>query len=170
MSEAAHPKGTSRSQKPARRSKQAPAERSKINASKPFVVDFQVGFLLRALAQRNYEIFTRYMVADLTRVQFAAMAKLFEVGFCSQNELGRLILLDKASIQGVINRLKKRGFIDVRPDSVDRRQHILGLTKLGQRTVRKGIAAAPNITKEMLENLSERERTLIVRLLRKIVG
>ena len=110
------------------------------------------------------------MAAGLTRVQFATMAKLLEIGFCSQNELGRLILLDRATIKGVVSRLRKRGFIQVHADANDRRQHVLGLTKLG----RTNTPCAPSlsllrITDQMLEHLNAAERKQIVKLLRKIV-
>lgn len=134
-----------------------------------FVLEEQVGFLLRAASQRNTVLFARRMAAGLTRVQFATMAKLLEIGFCSQNELGRLILLDRATIKGVVSRLRKRGFVQVHADADDRRQHVLGLTKLGERTARRAIAVAPAITEQMLERLNAAERNQIVNLLRKIV-
>ena len=39
------------------------------------------------------------------------LAKLLEVGPCSQNHLGRLIYLDAATIKGVVDRLSARGFL-----------------------------------------------------------
>ena len=107
-----------------------------------FVLEDQVGFLLRAVSQRNTVLFSEGMVAGLTRVQFATMAKLLEIGSCSQNELGRLVLMDRATIKGVVSRLRKRGFIQVRPDAHDRRQHVLALTELGERTARRAIAVS----------------------------
>jgi MarR family transcriptional regulator, lower aerobic nicotinate degradation pathway regulator len=143
-----------------------PAAEKKLGS---FVLEDQVGFLLRAVSQRNTALFAKGMVAGLTRVQFATIAKLLEIGFCSQNELGRLILLDRATIKGVVSRLRKRGFIQVLPDANDRRQHVLGLTKLGQRTAQRAVAVAPGITEKMLERLNAAERKQIVKLLRKIV-
>lgn len=139
------------------------------NKLSSFVLEDQVGFLLRAASQRNTVLFSNGMVAGLTRVQFATMAKLLEIGSCSQNELGRLVLMDRATIKGVVSRLHKRGFIQVRPDARDRRQHVLALTKLGQRTARRAIAVAPAITDKMLENLNAMECKQIINLLRKIV-
>jgi len=135
-----------------------------------FVLEEQVGFLLRAASQRNTVLFAQMMVAGLTRVQFATMAKLYEIGHCSQNELGRLILLDRATIKGVVNRLRKRGFVRVRPDVDDRRQHVLGLTESGQKVVRRAIVVAPKITEQMLEHLNPAERKQIVALLHKLLG
>jgi DNA-binding MarR family transcriptional regulator len=128
----------------------------------------QVGFLLRAASQRNTVLFKKEMVYGLTRVQFAALAKLFEIGSCSQNELGRLILLDRATIKGVVSRLRTRNFIQILPYQVDRRQHVLSLTKQGHKAVERAIAVAPTITQRMLEPLNVTERCQIVKLLRKL--
>src|SRR3972149_5970130 len=65
-----------------------------------YVLDEQVGFLLRVAMQRHTAIFTARMIEALTQTQFAALAKLYEVGPCSQNHLGRLIYLDAATIKG----------------------------------------------------------------------
>ena len=134
-----------------------------------FVLEEQVGFLLRAASQRNTELFSQRMVAGLTRVQFTTLAKLLQIGSCSQNELGRLVLMDRATIKDVVSRLRKRGFIRVQPDAHDRRQHVLGLTRLGERTTRRAIAIAPGITEQMLERLNAAERKQIIKLLCKII-
>ncbi len=70
-----------------------------------YVLDEQIGFLLRVAMQRHTSIFTSRMIEGLTQTQFAALAKLYEVGPCSQNHLGRLIFLDAATIKGVVDRL-----------------------------------------------------------------
>ena len=70
-----------------------------------YVLDEQVGFLMRVAMQRHTSIFTSRMIEALTQTQFAALAKLYEVGPCSQNHLGRLIYLDAATIKGVVDRL-----------------------------------------------------------------
>lgn len=145
-----------------------PSKRNK-RGSGSYVLEDQVGFLLRAVSQRNTVLFSERMVAGLTRVQFTTMAKLLEIGVCSQNELGRLVLMDRATIKGVVNRLRRRGYVYVRLDPNDRRQHMLALTRLGQETTQRGLAIAPGITEKMLEPLNAAERKQIVRLLRKIV-
>src|SRR3972149_3089327 len=65
-----------------------------------YVLDEQVGFLMRVAMQRHTAIFMSRMIEALTQTQFAALAKLYEVGPCSQNHLGRLIYLDAATIKG----------------------------------------------------------------------
>ena len=65
----------------------------------------QVGFILRKAHQRHVAIFAAH-IGDLTPPQFAALAKLNDVGETSQNQLGALIAMDAATIKGVIDRLK----------------------------------------------------------------
>src|ERR1700722_10722267 len=76
----------------------------------PYVLDEQVGFALRQAQQRHTTIFAAKMIEDLTPTQWAALAKLREVGDCSQNHLGRLTAMDAATIKGVVDRLTARGF------------------------------------------------------------
>ena len=73
------------------RAKAKPPSRRPAAKSPPYVLDEQVGFLLRVAMQRHTAIFMSQMVDGLTQTQFAALAKLLEVGPCSQNHLGRLI-------------------------------------------------------------------------------
>ena len=143
----------------------------KIEKRKPgkYVLEDQVGFLVRAVSQRNTELFAKHMVAGLTRVQFTTMAKLLDVGFCSQNELGRLILLDRATIRGVVSRLRERGYVQMWADANDRRQHVLRLTKLGKKITQRAVDISPMISNKMLANLNARGRKQIVTLLQKII-
>ena len=80
-------------------------------AAGEYVLDEQVGFLMRVAMQRHTAIFMSRMIEALTQTQFAALAKLYEVGPCSQNHLGRLIYLDAATIKGVVDRLGARGLV-----------------------------------------------------------
>jgi hypothetical protein len=66
-----------------------------------YVLDSQVGFLMRVAMQRHTSIFMSNMIEDLTQTQFAVLAKLHEVGPSSQNHLGRLVYLDAATIKGL---------------------------------------------------------------------
>src|SRR6266850_4662337 len=101
--------------KPARR--RSTARRTKPARGVRYVLDEQVGFLLRVAMQRHTAIFMSRMIADLTQTQFAALAKLFTAGPCSQNQLGRLIYLDAATTKGVVDRLGMRGLVTARPDA-----------------------------------------------------
>src|ERR1700759_4172507 len=88
-----------------------------VKASRPaYVLDEQIGFILRQVSQRHAVIFARGIGADLTPTQWAALAKLAESGPCSQNALGRLTAMDVATIKGVIDRLTMRGLTETAAD------------------------------------------------------
>ena len=65
---------------------------------------------------------------DLTSMQFAALVKLHELKAVSQTELGRLTGMDRATISGVVARLKRRNLVLYKPDPLDKRSRIIALT------------------------------------------
>ncbi|MBV9558545.1 MAG: MarR family transcriptional regulator [Pseudolabrys sp.] len=141
----------------------------KIVATDPgYVLDEQIGFLLRVAMQRHTAIFMSRMIEQLTQTQFAAMSKLHEVGPCSQNHLGRLIYLDAATIKGVVGRLSLRGFVTVVDDPNDKRRRAIALTDRGRRVTEAAIKVAAEITEETLRPLSADERRAVARLLKRL--
>ncbi len=135
---------------------------------KGYILDRQVGFILRQVIQRHIAIFTKGMIHELTPTQFAALAKLYEVGPCSQNRLGRLTAMDAATIKGVIGRLTRRGFTEVRPDLQDARLLMVHLTAQGRKITKSAVREAASITAETLEPLSRAEQATLLRLLKRM--
>ena len=133
-----------------------------------YVLDEQIGFLLRVAMQRHTSIFTSQMIEGLTQTQFASLAKLYEVGPCSQNHLGRLIFLDAATIKGVVDRLSVRGFLTASNDPHDKRRRAVVLTDEGRRVTEAAIKVAMKITADTLLPLTEEERRTVTRLLKKL--
>ena len=133
-----------------------------------YVLDEQIGFILRQVSQRHAVIFARDIGADLTPTQWAALAKLAETGPCSQNQLGRLTAMDVATIKGVIDRLTARGLTETSPDPEDGRRLRVSLTRTGQQLAEKVAANALAISKETLAPLDPREREQFVALLEKL--
>jgi MarR family transcriptional regulator, lower aerobic nicotinate degradation pathway regulator len=133
-----------------------------------YVLDEQVGFLLRVAMQRHTSIFTSRMIEGLTQTQFAALAKLHEVGPCSQNHLGRLIYLDAATIKGVVDRLGARGLVTALNDPRDRRRRAVTLTDRGCRATEAAMLVAAEITAATLTALGADEQRLVSRLLKKL--
>src|SRR5664279_547609 len=115
-------------------------------AQPDYMLDAQVGFLMRVAMQRHTSIFMSNMIEDLTQTQFAVMAKLHEVGPCSQNHLGRLVFLDAATIKGVVDRLGIRGFVTALADPTDRRRRAVALTERGRQVTQAAMVVAAEIT------------------------
>ena len=133
-----------------------------------YVLDDQIGFLMRIAMQRHTSIFMSRMIEGLTQTQFAALAKLYEVGPCSQNYLGRLIYLDAATIKGVVDRLHLRGFVTALNDPKDRRRRAVTLTERGRRATEAATLVAARITAATLTPLTAEEQRVVVKLLRKL--
>ena len=137
----------------------SPAIQGRHDREEPYVLDEQVGFALRQAQQRHTTIFAAEIIEDLTPTQWAALAKLRELGDCSQNHLGRLTAMDAATIKGVIDRLTARGFTTVRPDPRDGRRILVALTPTGSDLYDRAAPIAALITEKTLEPLGEDERS-----------
>jgi DNA-binding MarR family transcriptional regulator len=134
-----------------------------------YVLNAQIGFVLRQAHQRHTTIFASLIIEDLTPTQWAALAKLKEIGPSSQNLLGRLTAMDAATIKGVIDRLTKRGFTGTKPDPADGRRLLVALTERGAALYDRAKPIAAHITDLTLEPLNERERSELFALLAKLM-
>src|SRR5262245_19983344 len=143
-------------------------KRSAKPAKPTYVLDEQIGFILRQVSQRHAMIFARDIGIDLTPTQWAALAKLQETGRCSQNQLGRLTAMDVATIKGVIDRLTARGLTETSPDPADGRRLLVSLTKAGQQLTEKAAPNALAISRETLAPLEPKERDVLMELLSKL--
>ncbi len=138
-------------------------------AGRAYVLEDQVGHLLRRAHQRHAAIFQE-MIGDaqLTPLQFAALVKLHDLGEVSQNELGRRTAMDAATMQGVIKRLLARGLIDRKPDPADRRRVVLSLNADGRRTIAATMPNGHAITDATLAGLDAVERRVFLSLLKRL--
>lgn len=133
-----------------------------------YVLDEQVGFILRQVWQRHSAIFSRDIGTNITPTQWAALSKLAEAGPCSQNQLGRLTAMDVATIKGVIDRLTARGLTETSQDPGDGRRLLVSLTRAGQQLAEKVAPNALAITRETLAPLDPKEREMLMALLNKL--
>ena len=134
-----------------------------------YVLEDQVGFLLRCAHQRASEIFNAVMGRfAVTPTQFAALAKLDDLGSVSQNQLGRLTRMDPATVSGVVGRLIARGFVRQSPDARDARLVLLALTPAGRAAVSEMRAVGAEVSRRTLEPLKPAEADALLRALAKI--
>jgi MarR family transcriptional regulator, lower aerobic nicotinate degradation pathway regulator len=137
-----------------------------VKPSRPsYIVDEQIGFMLRLASQRHATIFAKEIGSNLTAAQWTALAKLTETGPCSQNQLGRLSAMDVATIKGVIDRLTARGLTETSADPEDGRRLLVSLTRAGQQIFEKAAPNALAITRETLAPLDAKERETLIALL-----
>lgn len=137
---------------------------------KNYVLDEQVGFLLRLALQRHIAIFTERMTGGLTPPQFSTLYRLREAAEpISQNALGRLVGMDAATTKGVVARLLSRELIRVEKDGEDRRRYTLYITDEGCRLLEAALPEVREISKATLQPLAPAEQDQLLRLLKRLV-
>ena len=130
-------------------------------------LDDQVGYKLRLASQRHLEIFSQHL-SDITPTQFSILARLYEVGETSQNQLGRLVAMDAATTKGVIARLLEKNLVEARADPNDARRLQISLTEAGRELTIDAIEKARKITEDTVANLNGHDVKRLLELLDKI--
>src|SRR5262245_27617356 len=129
----------------------------------------QVGYWLRRAYQRHMAIFAGIMSdLDLTSMQFAALVKLHELKAVSQTELGRLTGMDRATISGVVARLKRRNLVLYKPDPLDKRSRISALTPAGDALLGEAMQRIGHVTEQTLEPIDPADRDSLRAILQKM--
>lgn len=132
-----------------------------------YVLDEQIGFLLRRVTQRHLAIFARE-IPQVTTTQFALLARLAELGPQSQNALGRETAMDAATVKGVVDRLVRQGLVATAPDPADRRRRTVALTPEGRALFDRLAPIALQVSALTLEPLDGKEAALLTRLLARL--
>lgn len=133
-----------------------------------YILDDQIGYLLRLANQRHSVIFQNIMAHDLTPTQFATLIRVAEAGTVSQNQLGRMAAMDIATIKGVVDRLKTKGLLEASPDLQDRRRSMISLTREGADLMDDLKAKGSSISKETLSPLRPSEQVTLLNLLKRL--
>lgn len=134
-----------------------------------YVLEDQVGFLLRLAYQRHIAIYAAKTPGDITPVQFSMLYRLMhERAPVSQNALGRLVGMDAATTKGVVARLLARGLIEKTSDDDDRRRHTLSITAAGRAVMENHVPLMRSVSAATLAPLDAAEQDLLVALLKKL--
>lgn len=133
-----------------------------------YVLDEQIGYVLRLASQRHAVIFQQHSVFDLTPTQFAVLVRLLDAGACSQNELGRRTAMDVATIKGVVDRLRAKGLVQLRPDPTDKRRTLISISGAPEELRTALHAAGREISRKTLKPLTAAEQKSLLGLLAKL--
>lgn len=133
-----------------------------------YALDDQIGYLLRRATQRHLAIFAR-LIPEITTMQFAVLARLYEMGAQSQNALGRETAMDAATIKGVVDRLARQDLVRTTPDPADRRRLTVDLTSQGRALFDRLAPLALEVSARTLAPLTEGEQAVLTRLLLRLI-
>ena len=139
-----------------------------MDESDNYVLERQIGFVMRRAVQRHIAIFSA-LIPEMTPTQFAALAKLCELGQASQNELGRLTSMDVATIKGVVDRLRTRELINSAPLESDKRRLMLTPTRKGRAMYRKYAPQAAAVSRQTMAPLDAEEQDRLMALLERLI-
>jgi DNA-binding MarR family transcriptional regulator len=128
-----------------------------------------MGFHLRLAQVAVYRDFVA-ATADLkiTPKQYAVLELIAENAGASQVDLAEALLMDRATMMGLVDRLEARDLIERRASPVDRRRQNLFVTPAGQSFLESARAAISTHEARLLEAFTTEEAAMTIRLLRRL--
>jgi len=128
-----------------------------------------MGFHLRLAQVAVYRDFMA-ATADLkiTPKQYAVLELIAENPGVSQVDLAEALLMDRATMMALVDRLETRDLIERRASAVDRRRQTLFVTPAGESFLESAREAISTHEARLLEAFTEEETATTIRLLRRL--
>jgi DNA-binding MarR family transcriptional regulator len=127
-------------------------------------------FLLAKAYQTAHSLFkARLQPFSLTNMQHLVLEGLWYREGVTAAELGKLLILDKATLSGVLDRMVESGWICKRPDPVDKRLTRLYLSDKANGLKEPLVRLRCEANAELLKSFSDQEQILFKRLLRDLI-
>jgi DNA-binding MarR family transcriptional regulator len=128
-----------------------------------------VGPLARRLSQLHTRLWNEHVDRELTGPQYTVLALLDAHGDMDQGTLGTLAFLDKSTAAPLLERLHRRGLVDITRDPGDRRRKVVHLTEEGRELTVRLAPAAVGVSERILGPFSPEEHDQLLDLLRRTV-
>ncbi len=138
-----------------------------------FPIDELLAFwVYRMQTQGASLLWRRFRTAghDITPEQFGVLARLREQPGVSQSRLGERMLKDRHNLTRILNLLEKRGCIERRPDSADKRIYRLFLTETGRNLQEELTPIVTGHLDQLFNGLTPEDCKNMRRVLEQIVG
>ena len=124
------------------------------------------GTLINKLAHAMaLEMDRRLRAAGVTLSQWFVLKQLWRQEGKSQVELQELLDLERATVNGLIQRMARSELIECKPDPSDRRVQRIFLTKRGRALKQITLSLEEEVNARALQGFSEDERTFFIHLL-----
>ena len=131
--------------------------------------DGYIGYVLSDVARLMRTVFDRRVRRlGLTRAQWLVLTRLYRRPGTSQTELADMLELDRASAGRMIDRMENGGWLERRPDPVDRRIKRLHLTPHARNIHASMWKVAEATVDDALEPLSNKERAEFTRMAARV--
>ncbi|PLX43190.1 MAG: MarR family transcriptional regulator [Deltaproteobacteria bacterium] len=127
-------------------------------------------FLLGKAYQRAHGEFKKLLEPfGLTNLQHLVVEAILHEPGLTAGELGRVLILDKATLSGVIQRLEESGWLEKRTDGGDGRVQRLYPLGKSHEIAEEMAKSRKSFDKSFLKGLSPEERSILKRLLKELV-
>ena len=97
--------------------------------------------------------------------QYLALCKVRDHAGISQQELDEMMLLDSNAVVLLLNELEDLGYSVRRRDPLDRRRHIVELTRAGKQALVRAEAGRLSMEDELLAGLTAEEKLMLRKIL-----
>jgi DNA-binding MarR family transcriptional regulator len=104
---------------------------------------------------------------ELTPAQYAILFALRHAGSISQNEAGRLVMLDRCTTSMVVKLLLHRDLVNRAPDPGDRRRILLSLSNAGRLLLARAENMSQRASRALLSVFDDDQATTFLQLLER---
>lgn len=126
-------------------------------------------YLLAKAYQKAHAAFKQKLAPyGITPVQHLILAVLFEEDFLSPAEISERILMDGATLSGVLDRMAEAGLIRKEENPQDRRSLRISLTPKAKKMQADLAAQRKAINEELMAKFSLEEKIILKRLLKDL--
>ena len=132
--------------------------------------DCIVFLLAKAYQKAHGNLKRRLGKYGLTPIQTLILAALWEEEGLSAGEIAKRLVLDNATLSGVLDRMAEKGWIIREPDPHDKRVVRIFLDTKGRTEKETLLQEREKTNEEVLRDLTLEEKVLLKRLLREVDG
>jgi DNA-binding MarR family transcriptional regulator len=137
----------------------------------PWPLSQRPGFLIRRLHQIHVALFQEACGEfEVTPLQYSLLSALAVRKTADQTTLAADIALDRTTTTGALKRLAARHLVERAVNDEDRRARLCKLTAAGAALLAKIESSARSAHRATLGDLTERERTLFIDMMQRIVA
>jgi MarR family transcriptional regulator, transcriptional regulator for hemolysin len=126
--------------------------------------EFRIGFYVHDVSRMRRTLFDHEMKPlGITRSQWWVLAQLSRSQSDAgsegmlQTDLATILDVGKVTVGGLIDRLETSGFVERRPDHIDRRAKRIVMTNKGQKVLNQMVVVGRRLNLSILQGISERE-------------
>lgn len=126
-----------------------------------------MGITVKIVEYHLQELFSEHGL-DLSKEQMIILKRLHEQDGLNQNELASLTFRDKSSMARLLSKMEKKNYIQRKQSKEDKRTNLVFLTVNGRTIFEQTRPALKKLISTMEENITDEEKRLMIKVLKKV--